>query len=112
MNKLKEGASIYDVKDYLIEYVSKLNNKQSEFLEDFVKDFNEEELLEFINELIDNGIPICQEPFWDNINIIELGEIFDFYEIQHIRFENIINNLTAGELYFIRLILAALYSNI
>ena len=112
MEKIKEGIDLNEIKDYLISYISKVHKKQAEFLIEYTNELSEDDLKYFLEDLIENGIPLCQEPFWENIDIVDLIEICKEYDIKHCEMENIINNLTVGELYFMRLILALLYSNI
>jgi len=96
-NKIKESEN------YLIEYVSDISKSEGECLKDFFKDLDNIEKLELLNEFIETGIPIHQEPFWNTMDIGKLEELYDKYDVPLMDFKNIENGLIQSEIYYIRL---------
>ena len=98
--------------DYIISYILDVNENQGNFYKNKLNDLNYQEKLELFFDFINDGIFIHQPPFWGCININDLENIYDKYNIPYCKFEDIENDMIFGSLYFVRLILAALYSNI
>lgn len=64
---------------------------------------NVAERKEFISGLVTNGIPIKQEPFYNNINMFELNDIANKFEIEKSHADGIKTELMIAPIYYIRL---------
>ena len=87
----------------LINYLDYVNERESLELHEFYNSLDDNQKEEFINEIITNGIPINQEPFWNNISFDQLAKIYDHFNIVKYDLKNITQPLVMGELYFLRL---------
>ena len=81
IKELLEENNIEDCKELLLKHYEMLNKKQEKFTERFFEELDEEETVEFFENLIENGIPIHQGPFTDNIDIYQLNDIYNFVDV-------------------------------
>lgn len=90
--------------DIITEYYKNIGELQYNKFINYLKTISDSEKRELFNEFIENGIPIEQPPFWNNVNINKLSELYDIYdEVEEFRFKNIENPLIMAEMYFMRL---------
>lgn len=116
IKELLEENNIEECKELLLKHYEMLNKKQKEFTERFFEELDEEETVEFFENLIENGIPIHQGPFTDNINIYQLNDIYNYY-IENYGLDKciftkkdkdgddieLVNKMCIGEVYMMRL---------
>lgn len=104
----KHNSLEQNKKDLLefLDMVSK-TKEQVEFTKKFFKEADKDELEYFFQELIENGIPVTQGPFFDNIDIFDLQKMYNFYEkklgLKPFKFKDIKNRMCMGEIYILRL---------
>lgn len=116
--ELMNEGNIKECKKLLLKHYNLLNPTQEKFTKKLFKEMDEEEIEIFFNDLIENGIPIHQGPFTDNIDINKLAEIYKYYNetlgVEKCEFtvknddgEPIVleNRMTIGEIYMLRLII-------
>ena len=80
-----------------------VNQKEYDQLFDFIERLNRQEKIEFIKEIISKGIPIHQAPFWDNINILGLRNLYKYTGVGRCKFNGIENEFVYGEKYYMLL---------
>ena len=94
-------------KEELLEFYKRVSPKQYEFTKNFYEEADDEELDNFFEGIIEKGIPVHQGPFFDNINIYDLSDLYDYYGeklgVKPFKFEGIENPICMGEMYFLRL---------
>lgn len=98
-----EDNTLDDLKEYLLDYIHEVNEEQYEFTRKYLDNLNDEELEEFLKDIIKNGIPLYQSPFYNNQNILDLKNIYDYTEAERTKLENIENTVIFGEEYFMAL---------
>ena len=89
--------------NYLYQYMQLVNKREAEEMKEFYSELDKEEQEKFIDENIKNGIYINQEPFFNNINISDLQNIYDTFDIKKYGMKDIVQDLIVGELYYMRL---------
>ena len=90
--------------DELYKYLSIINPTQLEWTKEYIDTLTTEETEEYIQEMIDTGIPIIQPPFYNNITLDKLEEIYDTYPgIQEFKFKGIKNPMIMGEMFLMTL---------
>lgn len=87
--------------DDIIQFLSIVNIVQAEFLVETLETY--EDIVEFCDEVLENGLFIHQPPFFDNITPNALSEAYETFGIQKTKFEGIFDKLIFGDLYFIQL---------
>jgi len=92
-----------DLLKEVIEYIKDVHKEEGILFEKFVSSLNEEDKEELLNNIIENGIPVHQPPFYNNNGINELAKLYKKYNIDYIKCKDIEQPLIMGELYFIRL---------
>lgn len=103
--KMKETENIEEKFNILSEYIKMVNKEEYESLNKFFKKLNIKHKKEFLEEVIEEGIPVNQKPFYGNTGIDELEKIYKKYpDVQEFKCKNISTPLIIAELYFIRLI--------
>lgn len=94
-------------KEALLKFYSFVNKKQEEFTKNFFEEAEEDELEDFFEDIINKGIPVHQGPFFDNINIFILADMYIYYGetlgVKPFKFEDIYNPIVMGEMYMMRL---------
>lgn len=116
LKKNLEKGRIKTCKKILLKHYELLNPKQKEFTKRFFKELDEDQTIEFFENLIDNGIPVHQGPFTDNIDIYDLSKIYEYYineyGIDKCEFTKknkdgvdlkLVNKMVIGEIYMLRL---------
>ena len=98
-----EDNTLDDLKEYLLDYIHEVNEEQYEFTRKYLDNLNDEELEEFLRDIIKNGIPLYQSPFYNNQNILDLKNIYDYTEAERTKLKNIENTVIFGEEYFMAL---------
>jgi|GEM_PF-1995874 len=90
--------------EILLDYVGMINKEQAQHLEEYLTHASDEEFQEAMMGFINNGIPIHQGSFWNNIGIDEFREIYKKYDfVKEFKFEGIHNPIIMGEMYIMRL---------
>jgi len=85
---------------HLFDYLKLIDNRQYENTIDFYKNLDDKSKYEFFNELVEKGIPILQPPFWGNISLEKMTELYKTYpEVQEFKFEGIHKPIIMGEMY-------------
>lgn len=113
-DKIKKAKSLKEKEKIFLGHLKDLNcMNQYEYTKRFLKESDEEELEKFFNELVEDGIPIHQGPFTDNLDIFELAKVYKKHpEYKKFTFERDIdgkhidkieNDMILGELYTLRL---------
>lgn len=74
--------SLNDAKDLFFEFIKDVNIQQYKFLYGFYKKMDKKGKIGFIRDILNEGIFIHQPPFWGNVDIDQLGYIYNKYEIQ------------------------------
>lgn len=101
---MEEAGSNEEKVSILLDFLNRVNKEETELMEEFINNLNKTELEEFLNDIIENGIPICQKPFFGNIGLDELWELYDHYNhIDYFKCEGISTPLIIGEIYMVRL---------
>lgn len=92
-------------KEYqLFKYLDMINSTQSEWTREFYESLTDECKAEFLRQIEEVRLPIIQPPFFDNITLDGLSEIYDEYpEMQEYKFEGIKNPMMMGEAFIITL---------
>ena len=89
----------------LTEYLA-LVDKDQENLQTYelvYNELNEEERTSFLEDIITNGIYIKEEPFFRNINAIDVYDIYNKLNIDLSPNTMTMNNIAIGEMYYLRL---------
>jgi hypothetical protein len=60
-----------------------------------------EQLGEVIAEMIETGIPVHQPPFWGNVNIAQLKEMYNTYDFKPSKFKGIETPMILGKVYYL-----------
>lgn len=80
--------------------------EQVEFSKEMFKEFSNEELIDYFEELILKGIPVHQGPFTENIDIYILSDAYEHYEkklgLEKFKLKGIANRMIVGEMYIMR----------
>jgi hypothetical protein len=101
---MENAETLEDKKKILLEYIELVNEEEHQLMKEYIESLTEEEEANFYQDLIDNGIPICQKPFFGNIGLDQLEKIYDKYpHIDYFKCEGISTPLIIGETYIIRL---------
>lgn len=99
--------SLEEKKEELLKFYNFTSKPQEEFTKKFFEEADEEELVEFFEDIIEKGIPVHQGPFFDNIDIFILADMYIYYGekigVKPFKFEDIYNPIVMGEMYFMRL---------
>ena len=103
MEKMLEKMNIDEAKDYLLEYLSVVNKEESKVMKEFLDTLEYDELESLLCDIVKNGIPIHQAPFWNNQNILSLKRIYEFTGLGRSKFEGIFSSLVFGEKYMMLL---------
>ena len=104
MEKMFKGKKPLDeILEYFLNYMYEVNQKEYDQLFDFIERLNRQEKIEFIKEIISKGIPIHQAPFWDNINILGLRNLYKYTGVGRCKFNGIENEFVYGEKYYMLL---------
>lgn len=56
----------------------------------------------FVKDIIENGVFIKEEPFWRNMNMFDLHEIFEAFDIKPYKCDGIEKEIIIGEIYYLR----------
>ena len=56
----------------------------------------------FVKDIIENGVFIKEEPFWRNMNMFDLHEIFEAFDIKPSKCDGIEKEIIIGEIYYLR----------
>lgn len=94
-------------KEELLIFYDRINQEQAEFTRRFFNEVTDEELDDFFQDIIDKGIPVHQGPFFNNIDIFDLADLYTFYGerlgVVPFKFDDIYNPMILGEMYMMRL---------
>jgi len=102
--KMKQAKTLKDKSNILFDYLKLVNKKEHESIKTWYDTLNVSQQKELIEEIIVNGVPIHQAPFYGNSNIDDLERIYDAYpEVEAFKCKNIATPIIISELYFIRL---------
>lgn len=101
---IEEAKTNKEKGDILLDFLFTVNEEQANVMVQFLNELGEEESTAFFNDLVTNGIPICQKPFFGNIGLDDIERIYDKYnEVDFFKCEGITTPLVIGEVYMIRL---------
>lgn len=103
MEGLLKEDKVGKAQNLLLDYINCINKNECEKMKLFIKKLSNSQLKEFLNELVNDGIPIHQPPFFNELNIDKLEELYDKFNIPKSKCKNIENPLIIGEEYFLRL---------
>ena len=96
-----------DAKNFYFEFIRDVNTEQYEWSINYYKKLSKQEKVLFIKDIIENGIYIHQPPFWDNVDIVQLGFLYEKYGYKpyevYIKGEKIENNLIIAPKYIIKM---------
>lgn len=107
--KAKTMSSAKDQALFILDYIKTINKEQYASLVPYVKRVG---VKKFLLDIYDKGIYIHQPPFWNNVNIDELKEIYKKYDwIKpykcYINGKEMMNRIIIAQEYFMLLILAS-----
>lgn len=77
-----------------------LNKEQFNFIKKYLKENKPKNLLSHINN---SDIPIHQPPFYGNVTIDILSRLIEYFNVDKMECENIVNKLIIADVYFIKL---------
>jgi DNA-directed RNA polymerase beta subunit len=101
---IEEETTLEGKAKILLSFIELASDEQAEIIREFLSVITEEQQEEFFNELVEKGIPVCQKPFFGNVGLDSLEEIYDrFPEAQSFKCEGISTPLIIGETYMVRL---------
>ena len=105
VNKAKTLETVKEQALYILDYIKTVNEEQYRELVPYVKRIG---VKKFLSEIYTKGIYIHQPPFWNNVNIDELKEIYKKYDwIQpykcYIKGKELLNRLIIAQEYFMLL---------
>lgn len=99
-NEIKNSNSLQEKASILITYYSRISEEEEQDIIEFLNSINDNEKEEFFNDIVENGIPVKQKPFWDNITLEKLASLYEYYpEVKPFKFEDIEEELIMGEIY-------------
>jgi DNA-directed RNA polymerase beta subunit len=100
-----QDMSVADQIDEVIDYVSRLNKTQGEFIMTRTITMNRAEQEEFMDELYRDGIYIHQPPFFGNSSFEDFVELYKDkpYICEKYKFKGMEKPLILGDLYFVLL---------
>jgi DNA-directed RNA polymerase beta subunit len=91
-------------KDILLGFIGEVNDEEAEIMGEFLDSLNKKDKKEFFEEIVSNGIPLCQKPFFGNVGLDDLERIYKKYDhVDYFKCENIATPLIIGHSYMIRL---------
>lgn len=101
---MEEAKTNKEKIEILLDFLKDVNSEEVDIMEQFMATLDEEQLTEFLNELIEKGIPICQKPFFGNVDLDGIEHLYNKYdEIEEFKCEGISTPLIIGEVYMMRL---------
>lgn len=101
---INDSSSLEEKKDILLDFLEDVNEEETQIMKEYIDNLNKEEQEIFFNDLVENGIPICQKPFFGNSNMEDLERMYDKYpEIQPFKCKGISTPLIIGDTYMMRL---------
>jgi DNA-directed RNA polymerase beta subunit len=101
---IEEEKSLDGKSKILIDFIEMVNDEQAEQYRQFLLEIADEEKEFFFQELVNEGIPVCQKPFFGNISLDGMEELYGKYpEVDYFKCEGITTPLIIGEVYIVRL---------
>lgn len=100
MNKMN---NIEEQKEYLLGYAKDVDKVSYDAYSKMFRQLDENETKEALQDFIENGIPLRQAPFFDNIEINQLRDIFNKYDIKKNKLNVSNRTFMVGELYHMKL---------
>jgi DNA-directed RNA polymerase beta subunit len=101
---IEEEGTLEGKAEILIDFLKEVNKEQAEVMNEYLLSITDEEQKVFFNDLVENGIPICQKPFFGNIGLDDVERLYDKYdEVDYFKCEGITTPLIIGETYMVRL---------
>jgi len=103
--RIEKAKTLEGKRDHYLTFINKVESEEDAgYILEFVNTLTEEEELEFYAELVEKGIPVCQKPFFGNIELEQLQDLYASYpEADFFKCENIATPMIIGETYMIRL---------
>jgi len=100
--------SIDEMTELFFDYINSANEVQHDFMVDYYNELDEDETVEFWEDIFEDGIFIHQSPFFNNITFDQLGELYKKYPqfkpySMSVGGKKIIQPLIMGDLYFLKL---------
>ena len=87
----------------LKEFYLGVNQEQRSSIVEFYDSCSEEDKVTFVAEFFEEGFPIHEPPFWNNVDFDWLMDLYEGWDIAPVEFEGIENRMVIGDLYFMRL---------
>jgi DNA-directed RNA polymerase beta subunit len=105
LKELRDGNDLFGMEDEFFDFMKAVNPELYDFLDMEYMMLNRTKKQDFFNEVIEKGIFIHQQPFFENTSMDTFAEIFKDrpHLIEEYKFKNIEKPMLMGDLYFIRL---------
>lgn len=103
-----------DTMKLLVDFLTYCSPDQHKMISEMAgKDFENTDFIEsFIDDVRKDGLYIHQNPFFENITFESLCEMYLKFGVKKIKFDGINEPLVKANIYYIKLIIASLYSNV
>jgi DNA-directed RNA polymerase beta subunit len=99
--------SLNDAKNFYFEFLKDVNKDQYEHQYNFYKKLSKKDKVNFVKELLEKPIRIHQPPFWGNLNLEQLGGLYDKYGYKPYKIfidgEEVENRVIISDIYMLRL---------
>ena len=100
---MKTQTDMFAGFDLMLDFVEAINPAQADSMYKFIDTLDDGELEEFYDDLITNGIPVHQPPFWENISFEQMGQLYSKFGATPKKFKDIEKPLIIAEIYYIKL---------
>jgi DNA-directed RNA polymerase beta subunit len=99
-----EAADLPQKEEILLSFLEKINEEEAKVMSEYLHWLKDDEQEAFFKDIVENGIPICQKPFFGNIGLDGIERIYDKYDnVDYFKCEGITTPLIIGEVYMVRL---------
>jgi DNA-directed RNA polymerase beta subunit len=99
--RAKELNSTVEAADYIIDFISRINERQAESFREMLDSLEPAMFDRAIMQMIEEGIPIHQPPFFGSIRLQQIHSMYQYYGFEPDKLVGIETPMLMGKMYFL-----------